>query len=54
MFLLAENERQIQSTQVMWQSGLEEAWKEWEHQDVAMAQACFPVTGKQIHSPLFF
>ncbi|XP_072713835.1 protein ELYS-like [Ciconia boyciana] len=43
-FLLAENERRIRSTQVMWGSRLEEARKEWEYQYAAVAQAGFPVT----------
>ncbi|KAK4825379.1 hypothetical protein QYF61_027145, partial [Mycteria americana] len=41
-FLLAENERRIRSTQVMWGSRLEEAQKEWEYQYAAVAQAGFP------------
>ncbi|NXW26056.1 KIF28 protein, partial [Circaetus pectoralis] len=37
-FLLAENKRRIWSTQATWESRLEEAQKEWEHQHAAVAQ----------------
>lgn len=43
--MLAENKWQIWSTQATWESRLEEAQKEWEHQHAAVAQASFPVMG---------